>query len=150
VNAAPHAPALPDGAGGVPGARASRVAWVAWALAGATLVSLAVATRALVATGAGAEPWCALRRISGVPCPTCGLTRSLARLAAGDLAGSLALHPWGAALTAQALGFWVACGRRLAAPWRPRPDRLLPMLAGINAVALAAIWLVRLASGTLP
>lgn len=38
---------------------------------------------------------CMMFRMSGIPCPTCGMTRSLASLAKGRLADSLDYHPFG-------------------------------------------------------
>jgi hypothetical protein len=44
-------------------------------------------------------PACVFREIAGIPCPTCGATRSLVCLAHGDFSGALAMNPL-AALTA--------------------------------------------------
>lgn len=38
-------------------------------------------------------PACAFRQLTGIPCPTCGATRSLVLLAEGDLAGSFFFNP---------------------------------------------------------
>jgi hypothetical protein len=38
-------------------------------------------------------PPCPFRAITGIPCPSCGTTRSLVHLAHGDFAGSLILNP---------------------------------------------------------
>ena len=38
---------------------------------------------------------CWLRALSGLPCPGCGLTRSVCHLARGELAQALGLHPFG-------------------------------------------------------
>lgn len=38
-------------------------------------------------------PDCAFKAFTGIPCPTCGSTRSLMHLAHGDVAGSLILNP---------------------------------------------------------
>lgn len=38
-------------------------------------------------------PSCAFKAFTGIPCPTCGTTRSLMHLAHGDIAGSLILNP---------------------------------------------------------
>jgi hypothetical protein len=38
-------------------------------------------------------PSCAFKAFTGIPCPTCGTTRSLVHLAHGDIAGSLILNP---------------------------------------------------------
>ena len=38
-------------------------------------------------------PPCPFRAVTGIPCPSCGTTRSLVHLAHGDFAGSLILNP---------------------------------------------------------
>jgi Protein of unknown function (DUF2752) len=38
-------------------------------------------------------PPCLFRAVTGIPCPSCGTTRSLVHLAHGDIAGSLILNP---------------------------------------------------------
>ncbi len=38
-------------------------------------------------------PSCAFRGLTGIPCPTCGSTRSVVHLAHGDIASSLAMNP---------------------------------------------------------
>jgi Protein of unknown function (DUF2752) len=48
---------------------------------------------------------CPFRRLAGLRCPLCGLTRATRALARGDMRGALALHPlapllWLAALMA--------------------------------------------------
>ena len=38
---------------------------------------------------------CMLRRVTGMPCPTCGVTRSFQALGQGDVAASVRFHPLG-------------------------------------------------------
>jgi hypothetical protein len=38
-------------------------------------------------------PTCVFKAFTGIPCPTCGTTRSLVHLAHGDILGSLILNP---------------------------------------------------------
>lgn len=38
---------------------------------------------------------CIFKSVTGVPCPTCGLTRSVSLLLRGDITSSLAVHPLG-------------------------------------------------------
>lgn len=60
---------------------------------------------------------CPLRRLTGVPCPFCGMTRSVAEVARGDIGASLALNPGGILLVALAILLIVAWRwRRVAIP----------------------------------
>jgi hypothetical protein len=43
-------------------------------------------------------PGCALRHLTGIPCPTCGMTRSFIALAKGDFATSIQMHAFGPVL----------------------------------------------------
>jgi hypothetical protein len=128
---------------------AAPASWLGWALAGAALAGVAAALGAGI-LGVAGEPVCWLKRVAHVSCPTCGLTRSLALLARGDLAGSLAMHPWGPVLAAQAVAAWLAWGAWLAGQLNERPDRWIPRAVALNGVALAALWVVRLITATLP
>lgn len=94
---------------------------------------------------------CFFRRATGISCPGCGLTRAFAALAKGDLAAALTLHPLAPIFALEALVAWAAWGRvvlgrrQAALPWRALNATLLA-----DAVALLALWCVRLATGTLP
>jgi hypothetical protein len=146
-----------SGASALRVAPSQRLAWLAWSLAG---VAGALAWSALGARAhaAGAEPVCLLRGIAHLACPTCGMTRALALLAAGEWREALALHPWAPPFAAQVAAGWAWWGLVLARGASPlsalggerRPDRWLPHAVALNAVALLLIWLVRLATGTLP
>lgn len=47
---------------------------------------------------------CLFQRVTGRPCPGCGMTRSMLRLSQGDVVESLRLHPLGVVLAA----LWLA------------------------------------------
>ncbi len=93
---------------------------------------------------------CALRHVAGLACPTCGLTRAFALLARGAWREALVLHPWAAALVLQGVAALLLCCLWCAGRLRSRPDRWLPHAVGLNLVGLVLLWLVRLATGTLP
>ena len=60
---------------------------------------------------------CPLRAVTGVPCPFCGMTRSVAALGRGDLGASLTFNPGGIFLVALAILLIVAWRwRRVAIP----------------------------------
>jgi len=50
---------------------------------------------------------CALKILTGIPCPTCGLTRSLCHALRGEWAASLGYHPAGVLLAAALIGWMV-------------------------------------------
>jgi hypothetical protein len=58
-------------------------------------------------------PSCPFRSFTGIPCPTCGTTRSLVLLAHGDIAGSLVLNPLFSLAIISALIFFFASLARL-------------------------------------
>ena len=102
--------------------------------------------------------WCLFRRLL-LPCPGCGMTRAVAALGRGDLAGAWALHPLSWVLTLEAAALWLALGLRwvrsaLQAGPAPGPR---PLFApGLEAWALLhgglflSLWAGRAATGTLP
>ena len=83
---------------------------------------------------------CPLRALTGVPCPTCFLTRATAAALSGDLHGSIQWHAFGP-MAAAGLLIWsgLALHRR----------RLFPLPGGeplllTATLALMAFWLLRL------
>jgi hypothetical protein len=58
-------------------------------------------------------PPCPFRAVTGIPCPSCGSTRSLVHLANGDIAGSLILNPLFSLAMITALFLLFACSARL-------------------------------------
>ncbi|HEX4959942.1 MAG TPA: DUF2752 domain-containing protein [Thermoanaerobaculia bacterium] len=99
-------------------------------------------------SGDPAQAVCLLRRLFHLPCPGCGLTRAFACLAKGEWSAAVALHPLAPVLAAELILGWAAWGigivsqRRLAV----RFDTLLL----VHAAAFVALWLGRVATGTLP
>ncbi|MDO9458217.1 DUF2752 domain-containing protein [Nocardioides sp.] len=83
---------------------------------------------------------CPFRRITGLPCPACGLTRSWVDLAHGDVAGSWAMNPFGIVLVG---GLLVLVGLVLRARRRATPAPVVERLVRRPVVALVgAAWLV--------
>lgn len=90
---------------------------------------------------------CPLRNLTGIPCPTCFLTRATSAALRGDLTGSFELHAFGPLLAVALLG-WAG----LAIRQRRLVPRGLPGMPGPRALAwcllaLMAYWLLRLLLG---
>jgi hypothetical protein len=84
-----------------------------------------------------------------MPCPGCGLTRAFAHLAKGEWPEALADHPLAPVLAVELILAWLAWGAALLGRL---PRRRFPVDAVVlaNAAVLCALWLGRLATGTLP
>lgn len=121
----------------------------------------------MVATGLALEPGddtlrlagielpilCTVRAISGLPCPGCGLTRSVVAALHGELARAVAAHPIGPLVLAWLLlegarhALWLAVPKRRAAI--EVGGRLLDRGGLLLAGVLFATWVVRLVAGLL-
>ncbi len=89
---------------------------------------------------------CPFRRVTGLPCPGCGLTRSWVYLAHGWWRESWLAHPFGAALLVVVLALGVVA-LRARVTQRPAPDlnRLVRHPATVVVlVAWAVFALVRM------
>ena len=75
-----------------------------WGAAAAASVALAP----LAARAAELVPPCLVRSMTGLPCPTCGSTRTLGRLAALDFAGAWSQNPLAAAAAFGVAGWALA------------------------------------------
>jgi hypothetical protein len=128
----------------------SRPGAAAAGLAALILLQLAAARVFLSADAAGASfagtpigGVCFLRQHTGVPCPTCGMTRSVVLALHGDLAPALEINPAGPAWVLAA--FVVSAGLLLFA-WRPgertkRRVRTVALFQGLAfVVTLAGHW----------
>ena len=130
---------------------------LAWSATGLTaLLAAVVLAHADVEGGVSI---CMLRRVFGLPCPGCGMTRAFAALARGDLRAAFAFHPWAPVVAAELAAAWLLWGASVigagAAAWSRRVGALparrwAGRLVAANLTALAALWLGRLATGTLP
>jgi uncharacterized protein DUF2752 len=102
-------------------------------------------------------PLCPFRLLTGLPCPGCGLTRSLVSLMHGDLSAAVLFHPLGPVVAGLLAGLvlaavwraWRAADcRAVAAVARPaRPPGGKPSLGGLAWLGVAAVllvWLLRL------
>jgi hypothetical protein len=121
-----------------------------WALAGAAGLAAFLILHVWVPPEGAGFAICPLRRFTGLPCPGCGMTRAFAHLAKGEWAAAVHDHPLAPLLAVELALLWAAWGGaasgRLRLPALPQPE-----LAALGHLAvLAAVWLGRLATGTLP
>jgi hypothetical protein len=93
---------------------------------------------------------CFTRRVIGLPCPGCGLTRGVAHLIQGDLARAMELHPLAPLALADAVVGWGLWGLVLYGLTAPPPARTVRLVLVAQLAAFVALWLGRLASGTAP
>jgi hypothetical protein len=93
---------------------------------------------------------CPFRRLTGLPCPGCGMTRAFAHLAKGEWSAAVRDHPLAPFLAAELCIGWVSwslpAARRLRAATVARMDRL----ALWHLLALTLAWVGRMAAGALP
>ncbi|MES2465233.1 MAG: DUF2752 domain-containing protein [Armatimonadota bacterium] len=100
----------------------------------------------------GLPSLCIFHTLTGLPCPGCGITRSVVCCCHLRFADSVVYHPLGPVIFAWIL---LAVLRRLPLPpaWRIRLPVVPPSLQAIAAIALAAcllvIWAARL-TGQIP
>jgi Protein of unknown function (DUF2752) len=123
-----------------------------WILVGLAGLAAAVGLSWLPQQVGAGLPLCLFRELLGLPCPGCGMTRALHALAHGEVAAALRYHPLAPLVVAQSLALWMFWGlhvrdRRLAASV-PR-GRWFSLLYANGAIFLA-LWVGRLAAGTLP
>jgi hypothetical protein len=92
---------------------------------------------------------CLWRRLLGIPCPGCGMTRAFAHLAKGEWRAALAVHPLAPFVAGELLVGWLAWGAGILGMIRRiRPESLPPLLLA-NLALLTALWMGRLAAGAL-
>ena len=89
---------------------------------------------------------CLFYRLTGLPCPGCGLTRSFVCLAHGHFWESLHWHPLGPAIFLVFALLWVRCGlfRLRGVPWLPLPHRIVNRLGYAGAAMLVLTDLARI------
>lgn len=93
---------------------------------------------------------CTFKRLTGLPCPSCGSTRALAALARLDLGAAFALNP-GATLAALLLLAWAVADLVLLVRRRALTVDVSPGLASVFRVSLVvavlANWAYLLVAG---
>lgn len=109
-------------------------------LAAGLVLGAGIALAGAVQQGLPLGLWrCPLRQLTGIPCPTCFLTRSVLATLRGDLAQAAAWHALGPLVVALLLGLclWTLLAGRY-------PARLVVRGSGALALLGLAYWLGRL------
>ncbi|MBP1643499.1 MAG: hypothetical protein H6Q03_2168 [Acidobacteria bacterium] len=128
------------------GGRSGR--WL-WGATGLGLVALVVSAGFWDPATRPGPTFCLFKRLTGVSCPACGLTRAAALAARGQWRESFAAHPLLPALALAAGAGWLLWGER-AWRGRRRPTGAIPAVAAGLALAFVLAWLARWLAGTLP
>ncbi len=134
-----------------PRAAWSRRRWRAANAALAIAASAAILIAAFLPPGSGLGPPCLWRSLLGIPCPGCGLGRSLVLSAHGLFRAAFRMHPLGPPLLAAlaALAVWAAMAAMLGRRG-PIPFATSPWTWAAGIAAFWACWIIRLALHCLP
>lgn len=129
--------------------RSRRSAWI-WALAGLAGLAGAAVLHVWVPASGPEGSICFSRRVLDLPCPGCGLTRAFAHLAKGEWTAALAAHPLAPLLAGELLLIWLAWGRAALRGLALAQPAWLQQAVNAHLAVLCALWVGRLATGTLP
>ena len=93
---------------------------------------------------------CPFALITGIACPGCGMTRAFGRLVQGDLVGAVAYHPLVVVMLIVGVGgaIWFL-GSRVRG-WPSLAGRSLNIGMAVLGLSFLGVWLLRLATGSLP
>ena len=93
---------------------------------------------------------CPFALCTGMACPGCGMTRAASHLVRGNFDLAFAYHPLVPIVAVQLIGGWIWYMLRQRGRVGPPTNRMLTIMFAITAAALIAVWVLRVASGTLP
>ncbi len=122
-------------------------------LAGFVILTGGLIFLALVRVSMEGPVVCTFKRISGLGCPGCGITRSLSATMHLDLGRAFQIHAFGPPIVAIGLAAWAMLGWSLLTRRSIMPDpnsRWLALSAVGVGLAMVAYWIVRLAMGAVP
>lgn len=127
-----------------------RSSFALWGLAGLAALAGFFLFRVWVPAPGSENTVCLMRRLSGLPCPGCGMTRAFAHLAKGEWAAAASDHLLAYVLVAELGLAWLVWGAALARRRQIRAPWWLGRAALAHLAVLAAFWLGRVSTGTLP
>lgn len=101
----------------------------------------------LVVSGLLDGVWaCPVKRLTGYPCPGCGMTRAVRLVLHGDFAGATRMHPlvWGVLVLLVAFSLSELRGYLVERAWGTTMDRRgARVVFGASLAALVAVWASR-------
>lgn len=128
----------------MPVARPGRTRWTLSILAGAALA----ATMLFAPRGLPHVPVCWFRSMTGLPCPGCGLTRSVFAIGSGEFAAAWHFNPFGYVVYAVLVVLLLLPALARIAPkltGRIESSRFVNLFVGLNVAGLLVFGLLRLA-----
>lgn len=93
---------------------------------------------------------CPFALVTGVACPGCGMTRAVSHLLHGDLGIALRYHPLVPMVVLGAVAAWARFMLRRGGRLAPMKGRTVNVILIASAISLLAVWVLRLATGSLP
>lgn len=93
---------------------------------------------------------CPIALLTGVACPGCGMTRAASALLRGNIDLALDYHPLIPLIALLLVAGWSWFLMRRAGRVGPISNRVLNLVLIGAGVSLAAVWILRAATGTLP
>ena len=93
---------------------------------------------------------CPIALFTGVACPGCGMTRAASALLRGNFDRALDYHPLIPLIALLLVAGWMWSILRRTGRVQPISNRVLNAVLIGTGLSLAAVWILRAATGTLP
>jgi len=123
---------------------------MSWAVTGLTALLGLVVLHFLEFSGEASNSLCFSRRFLHFSCPGCGLTRAFGALADFRFEAAFVHHPLGPVFLLEGVLIWLGWGLVLAGLIRAPSNRMVNRWLFFQLFLLLGVYLVRLATGTLP
>ncbi len=91
---------------------------------------------------------CPTKRLCGVWCPGCGMTRAVSHLLRGDWSTAFVYHPLAPIAVAEVVVGWVVVAGAKIGWWSRPSNRTILAVLIFNVVALTLVWVLRLNNGS--
>lgn len=123
----------------IPGERDTELLW------GSILCLADLIATVWLCSGLVPTPLCPFHCMTGIPCPTCGMTRGLCCLLHGEFVSGLLFNPLGMLLLMGSMVYFlyaliVVTGRLPRLRWKPLTNRSVTFLRWLAAFLIAGNW----------